>query len=299
IEIKISSFYTKVQSPVLTDLKLRFEGNIKVDKTYPRELPDLFKGSTLTLLGQYDGNGEARVILEGKIKDKTQTFEYNLNFLKDDTDSDFIPPLWASRRIGFLLDQIRLHGEDKELVDEVTQLAKKYGIVSPYTSYLIIEEERDRVSHNEIKSDDRTLGAAIPATSDFFARSEAEYSGVKEKSGKRSVQASEEFQSLNMAKSYDEVYQGKDRLNYTDAKGNEQNLTQQVKNIQGRAIYNSGKNWVDSRIQTKKYGKAIKIQFASKEYFTLLKKEPLAADFLALGQNVRFILKDTIYEIYE
>ena len=72
IEVKISNFYTKVQSPVLTDVKLIFPGSIKVSKAYPKELPDIFKGSSLTVLGSYSGNGEANVILEGKVNNKVQ-----------------------------------------------------------------------------------------------------------------------------------------------------------------------------------------------------------------------------------
>ena len=49
--------------------------------------------------------------------------------------------LWATRRVGYLLDEIRLHGENAELRDEVTVLARKYGIVTPYTAYLIVEDE--------------------------------------------------------------------------------------------------------------------------------------------------------------
>jgi hypothetical protein len=72
-----------------------------------------------------------------------------------------------------------------------------------------------------------------------------------------------------------------------------------VKNIQGRAVYNIENNWVDSQIQQKKTQKSKRIQFASSEYFDLIDKEPLSAQFLALGKNVRFVLNDTLYEIYE
>ena len=55
-----------------------------------------------------------------------------------------MPRLWATRRVGFLLDEIRLHGETSELRDETTELARKYGIVTPYTAYLILEDEERR-----------------------------------------------------------------------------------------------------------------------------------------------------------
>ncbi len=88
-------------------------------------------------------------------------------------------------------------------------------------------------------------------------------------------------------------------MNYKDNEGNEQNLTQQVRNIQGRAIYQSGKFWVDSELQKHKAKNEKRIQFNSDEYFKLLKDKPETAQFLALGQNVRFYFDNTFYEIYE
>src|SRR5262249_34076927 len=63
-------------------------------------------------------------------------------------DKDFIEHLWARRKVGYLLDQIRANGEKKELVDEVVLLAKKYGITTPYTSYLIVPDGAVPVAGN-------------------------------------------------------------------------------------------------------------------------------------------------------
>jgi hypothetical protein len=88
-------------------------------------------------------------------------------------------------------------------------------------------------------------------------------------------------------------------MSYKTSEGTISNLMQQVKNIQGRAVYQSGKFWVDSQLQNEKPENTQRIQFASKEYFKLLKEEPESGQFLALGQNVRFFLNNTFYEIYE
>ncbi|MCP4132133.1 MAG: VWA domain-containing protein [bacterium] len=299
IEIKISNFYTKVQSPVLSNLKLRFLNGIRVSKTYPRELPDLFKGSSLTILGRYRTGGTAGILLTGKVKNRVQQFRYSGKFAGYGQKNDFIPSLWAARRIGYLLDQIRLHGENKELVDEITILARKHGIVTPYTSYLILEDERRRVSRRRLREEYQTLGRMAPAASDFVRRNREEYSSLKSKSGMGSVRASKEVQSLNKAYNTRQTRQGEKRLRYKDFRGAAKNMARQVKNIQGRAVYNAGKFWIDSRLQLKKNKKAIRVRFASKKYFKLLRKEPLAAQFMALGKNVRFSVKNRVYEVYE
>ncbi|MCH7773497.1 MAG: VWA domain-containing protein [Bacteroidetes bacterium] len=295
IEIKISNFYDKVQSPVLTNLSLTFGSGIKIFQSYPKNLPDLFKGSSITVFGRYTGSGSKKITLSGTVKGEKKSFTINPEFISDNDEYDFIPQLWASRRIGFLLDQIRLNGEDKELVDEVTQLAREHGIVTPYTSYLIMEDEEIRVRRNELAEDFQTL----PRVPGLRKETEGDYDAMKQKSGDRSVTVSEEFQGLNQASNFAETKQGSGRMNYKDDNGYERNLTQQVKNIQGRAVYQSGKFWVDSELQKRKANNEKRIQFNTDEYFKLLKDKPETAHFLALGQNVRFYFDNIFYEIYE
>jgi Ca-activated chloride channel family protein len=307
IEVKVSNFYSNVQSPVLTDIRLDYGPGIRVSKTYPRDLPDLFKGSSITLMGRYKGHGDTRIVLTGKVKNRERrfTFEANEGFKSaDSADSetnDFIPPLWAARRIGYLLDQIRLHGKNRELIDEVTELARTYGIITPYTSYLIVEDERDRVRRRAMGYDDQTLAQLVKKRSKLERKAEEEYFGMDAKSGSGSVRASKELQQMNKAANYAQAKPGESRMNYTDQEGKVQNVAGQLKNIQGRAVYNTGKFWVDSYVQQQKPdNRAVqRIQFASEEYFKLLKKEPLSAQFLALGKNIRFVLNKQIYEIYE
>ena len=295
IEIKISNFYDKVQSPVLTNLSLTFGSGIKMYQSYPKNLPDLFKGSSITVFGRYTGSGSKKITLNGTLKGEKKSFAINPEFVSDNDEYDFIPQLWASRRIGFLLDQIRLNGEDKELVDEVTLLAREHGIVTPYTSYLIMEDEEIRLRGNELVEDFQTL----PHVPGLRKETEGDYDAMKQKSGDRSVTVSEEFQGLNQASNFAETKQGSGRMNYKDDNGYERNLSQQVKNVQGRAIYQSGKFWVDSELQKRKKKNEKRIQFNTDDYFKLLDDKPKTAQFLALGQNVRFYFDDTFYEIYE
>ena len=139
IEVAVSAFYTRVSSPVLTDLALELVGTRRRDY-YPQALPDLFRGSQIVQLGRLAGGEEALVRLSGMIVGAPQTFERQVVFAQGGGVA-FLPRLWATRKVGFLLDQIRLNGEDVELVDEIVALSKRYGIITPYTSFLIVEDE--------------------------------------------------------------------------------------------------------------------------------------------------------------
>jgi Ca-activated chloride channel family protein len=111
---------------------------------YPSPLPDLFRGEQLVVVGRYSGHGGSAAVIEGKVNGQTRQFSEDVKFPNSSSENDFIPKLWATRRVGYLLDEIRLHGENAELRDEVTELARKYGIVTPYTAYLIVEDEKQK-----------------------------------------------------------------------------------------------------------------------------------------------------------
>ena len=207
IEIKVSNFYDKIQSPVLSNLKLDFD-NVEVYQTYPKDLPDLFKGSNLTVFGKFKGTGNVKVTLTGKLNGQRKEFSLNDKLVNNDEMYNFIPPLWASRRIGHLLDLIRLNGENKELIDEVTALAREHGIITPYTSYLIMEDEEIRVRGGRLIDGLQSL-APRP---ELKKENEADYFRMKDKSGRGSVEVSEEFQSLNSASNFKQTQQGKERL---------------------------------------------------------------------------------------
>lgn len=300
IESAIANFYTLVRSPVLTDLVIKATPPIKLIKTYPKlgGLPDLFAGVSLSLIGRYTGSGDAAIILEGKVNNRREHFTYQVSFPSRKTHHDSIPSLWAARRIGYLLDQIRLNGHDQELVDEITELARTHGIITPYTSYLIVEDEERRVIHEELESKYQTLGNISADMQDFKEASRLEYDKMQEKTGKDGVQASEEVQSLNRAFNHRQTKQGLSRLKLTDASGRELELERRLKNVQGRAFYNDGTYWVDSQVQRMKKAKIRAIAFGGQEYFDLLKEVPQVSRFLALGQKVLFAHGGVIYEVH-
>jgi Ca-activated chloride channel family protein len=75
------------------------------------------------------------------VNGEPQTFTYADNLFRTQGGDDFIPRLWATRAIGHLLREVRLHGDNPELVQSIVNLSIRYGIITPYTSYLIEEDD--------------------------------------------------------------------------------------------------------------------------------------------------------------
>jgi len=296
IEQKVSDFYLKIAYPVLTDIEWKVDGSAKVMDVYPKKLPDLFRGESLALFGRYEGKGAGKLKLSGKMNGKEVSYSFDLDFPEEDTRNAFLPPLWGTRAVGYLLEQIRLHGESKELVDEVVRLAKKYGIITPYTSYLILEDEAMLIGQNRIREDDAIFAPRM-SVEDRSRQSREYKEAVSEQEGAGSVRASDEIQQMNQSANMADAQVAKSRMQYGEA-GN--NLAEEVVRVQGRALYRNNTTWQDGEWTdaVQNNSRVNRVQFNSTAYFRLLDEKPDAAPFLSLGQNVRFYWRGEWFEVY-
>jgi Ca-activated chloride channel family protein len=302
LEVKVSNFFTRIKEPALTNLRLEFSGGVRASKMYPVDLPDLFKGDQLVLAGRYSGSGDVEAKLTGMAAGREQTFTYKVKFEDRSSAGDFVPRLWATRRVGFLLDEIRLHGETRELRDETTELARKYGIVTPYTAYLIVEDEdRRRVpvasrSLQEMTADSAVRFDMAKAWDGFKDKKEGE-DGVANARSQNAFKYAAQAPAA-IAGGASESLRGMVAAAPPTAAGRSERVaqyTQQSKFVNGRAFYQNGKDWIDATTQS--LTKRQRVQFNSEDYYALLQKHPEAAPWLALGQNVQVALGDTVYEI--
>jgi Ca-activated chloride channel family protein len=313
LEVKVSSFFSKIKEPVLTNPTLKFTGDVHTTKLYPSPLPDLFKGEQLVLVGRYTGKGDSAVIVEGAVNGAPRKFTYEVKFAGENSDNEFIPRLWATRRVGYLLDEIRLRGENSELRDEVTELARKYSIVTPYTAYLIMEDEGHRNvsmsmrSFQDFERDSAARNEAAQSWNSFKLENSGEKALADARYGLalRSAQAPTEALHESAVESHRAlgfsagVAGTPATSSLADGKSRLVQYAQQSQFVGGKTFFQNDKQWIDSAIQRHPEAKRIRIQFGSPEYFDLIAKNEKALPWLALGQNVQFILDKTIYEVYE
>ncbi|MDT8390467.1 MAG: VIT domain-containing protein [Lentisphaeria bacterium] len=138
LELALSAFYNTIAFPVLTHVTLEPEG-FTISDLNPRPLPSLFKGGQLMITGKFTGDKTRRLTLSGEMNGVREKFSAEVT-LTSDPKAAFIPRLWAMGQVAWLQDQIRAHGADKELVAEIKHLGREYGILTEYTSFLIVEE---------------------------------------------------------------------------------------------------------------------------------------------------------------
>ena len=229
-------------------MRLEFGGGVRISKLYPAQLPDLFKGDQLVLTGRYSGSGEVEAKLTGVANGREQTFAYKVKF--NDSSNDYVARLWATRRVGFLLDEIRIHGETNELRDEATDLARRYGIVTPYTAYLIVEDEDRR----RVPMAERSMQSM---SADNSARSEVSkaWAGFKEKEGWRNavqsrsqmIQVSRSIRRLDQFRLQRSRTRVRSHAPAAQASRTASRNTRSDQIWNGRAFFQNGKQWLIRR----------------------------------------------------
>ncbi|MCU0611308.1 MAG: VIT and VWA domain-containing protein [Candidatus Eisenbacteria bacterium] len=302
IEIKVSSFYAKINEPVLTDLELVITAGIRPSKLVPGMLPDLFRGDQLVVLGRYSGTGDAAVTIKGSVNGTPRSFTHEVGFPRAAIEHAFIPRLWATRRVGFLLDQIRLNGESAELRDEVVELARKYGIVTPYTAYLIVEDEDRRGLAQAERSLPQFDAELHEATGRMYRQLPTTVAGDAAVGGAQGLDALKRAKGMSAPgiANTPMLRGGRATVASPVADRMEQAVTQkQNRYVGGRTFYQNGGQWIDANVQTETDARRVQVKIGSVEYFALLAKHPNAAQWLSVGRNVQVLLDDTVYEVID
>jgi len=281
LEVKVSNFFSKVNYPVLTDLQLDL-GGAQTDLVYPRSIPDVFRGSQVTLIGRYSNEADlnsVRLRLSGKAGGTTRTYTYtNLSFPLRTDANDYLPRLWATRRVGWLMEQVRSNGEQKELRDEIVDLGTRYGIVTPYTSYLALED--GSVSQNNFVVRPMN-GRAVTGHG---------LGGLSAPSSAPKVVAQTGAEAVQLSKMQREQ---QDVLNFK----NDGVRTDAVRRVEGRTFYLIDGVWTDSEFKAEAKLPETVLVFGSDEYFALLKQNPKLASYFSLGERVVVVFDGRVYRV--
>ena len=282
IEVKVSNFFAKISHPVLTDLRLDIAG-VQTDLFYPRMLPDIFKGTQLTIIGRYRNPVEmnhVRLGLTGNSRGASRNLSYNnLNFPLREEANDFLPRLWATRRVGWLIEQIRLNGEQRELKDEIVDLGTRYGIVTPYTSYLALEPD-EGAPITGLRRDNRGFaagrtGAAPPPPAPTAADMNAT-------TGQFAVTLSKQARAKQEVVRVEELP-----------------ASSVMRSAGRKTFYLRDEVWTDSEFKAGTALPETVVKFGSEQYFALLKQKPQLASFFSLGEQVVVVFEGRVYKVIQ
>jgi Ca-activated chloride channel family protein len=138
VEVAVGTLLGQIRNPALVNLRVVSAPVTLVD-AYPAQLPDLFYGEEMVVFGRYHGAGSGDVVIEGERNGRRERFTARGEFTSSESDNAFVPPLWASRKVGELTRTARLEGATPALIEEIRQLGLRYGLLTEYTSFLVLE----------------------------------------------------------------------------------------------------------------------------------------------------------------
>jgi len=324
IEVRTGALFTKLSHPVMSDVRIDCDG-IDAFDVFPRDTPDLFKGSRLLLTGRYKATGSHAIRLTGTVNGEQKTYVYEASLPKTRLENDFLATLWAQRKVAVLLDNLRLNGHSDELVQEIRRIGGEHGIITPYTSHLILEEGQAVARHRlgwkvsrrpnlEQALTDRIQapGAAAPATQDRVRKellrsgeidevaAEAQISSLAKRVKDSRKAAKLRLQGFSGERGRAAVGNsaGLSRLSQSVAitKGDSAaNLV--TKNIQGHTFHLVQGVWIDRAFTAAMKDKIHKVKPFSDEYFKLTKRHPELARILAFSTRILVVIDGKAIEI--
>jgi Ca-activated chloride channel homolog len=305
LEVPVSRFFDKVSRPAMTGLKLDMPG-AGINDVYPAEMPDLFHGQQLTVFGRYKKAGATAIRLSGTLDGKPVEFTYEKTLPESEPKNEFVEKLWGTRKIAYLLDEIRRNGEKGELKDEVVKLARKYGVVTPYTSYLVVEDEKMLQDQRPVASprrqqppppwasgSSRAAGGIrndgapserkmATAAEPYYGEPASAVAGVapvalSAESGREAVAAAQAIRTLK------------------DVAKVEDNTLSSVRSAAGKTFRLENGIWVDAEIALSE-APALKIKLMSDAYFAAIRLNPVLKDILSIGDQIRVKLNGSVIE---
>lgn len=150
VEVKVSQVFRRLDGPVMEAPTLAASGtaDARIRELQPGTLMDVFEGDQVVVLGRYVGDRPFRLELAGHSFGRERKFSINVDPAAGGMKSSFVPRLWATRKIGALIEAVRQAGADggnandprtRELVDEIVRLSTKFGVLTEYTAFLAVE----------------------------------------------------------------------------------------------------------------------------------------------------------------
>jgi Ca-activated chloride channel family protein len=308
IELKVDALCQKLAQPALTDVEVRWTGLDSFD-VHPNRTRDLFCGEMLQVVGRYRKGGKHTVVVRGTHNGAVREFTFPVEFPAASEQNSFVQTLWARQHVGTLLDAIRRNGMKQELVDEVRRLATRYGIVTPYTSQLIVEEGMRLgapvTALRGLSTQPAAPGPSGPATGGVRGPTTGGYYGGRGGDGAASAPAapsalpaeSKSLQDLGKSRSGAEAVEESlatgsddsylDRSRRKDGK-DEQAKKALVRQAAGRTFLPIGDDLVEQGLPADWAKQAVVIEAFSKDYFELLRLNPQLRTVLALGDRIVF-----------
>ena len=267
VERAVELLATRLRQPLLTDVRVSIDGDVRLSRMYPSGSLDVFAGQDLVVLARYEGSGPASVVVTGRAGGRQVRWSSQRNFPREERDNAFVPRLWATQRIGWLAAEKRRSGGSSEIDDEIRRLGERFGIPTEFTSYLVVEPGMVATGRGDVRQLRRERGAV-----GNIAGGTASPPPTAASAPTIQFEAARAAAEQRSAKS----------LAAADAA--ESSVSADLRRAGTRMFQRDGDRWVDARMKPEL--PVYKVKAYSRSYFALLDKLPELKDAFAVSDRV-------------
>jgi Ca-activated chloride channel family protein len=312
IEASVSQLYRRIGAPVMVDatLAIDVEGLQTADgpavtRVYPHGKFDLFAGDQAVIVGRYRTSGHAKATIAGKVGGQQQSFDFPADLVEhsDDDTNSFVAKLWATRRVGEIIDELDLKGKNDELIKELVELATQHGILTPYTSFLADETSESNSAGATQLSAVQQAGRALGRLED--AAGEGGFKQREAKSAYRLADrpAAAPLSAGSVGGPADEAQlmenlaatAGRGATYYDDA-ADKHVVAKNVITVGRKTFFRHGDQWIDSSVTDEEAKHAKRIERFSDDYFAMADRHgQYVAQYLAIEDPVVVKVDGEVY----
>ena len=135
----VGEIVTRIHSAQLAKISIDWNG-LDVCDTFPRRIPELWAGRPVVVYGRYYVGGQATITVSGTAEGQPVSMPLPIVLpMEAKPEHAVLNKIWARRKIEDLSEQM-YYGDDPAIIEEITNLALEYRLMSQYTSFVAIDE---------------------------------------------------------------------------------------------------------------------------------------------------------------
>jgi Ca-activated chloride channel family protein len=269
VERMVGVVANRLVDPVLTDVRVRVEGDVRLSRMLPSQPSDVFSDRDLVVFARYSGHGSGRITVEGNRRGAPVRWTSTVDFPERERQNPFVARLWAAQRVGFLSAEKRKSGGTSEVDEEIRMLGERYGIPTELTSYLVVEPRMTFARRDAMGAP----VAAAPAPQPVDVRTQ-QFEAAKAASAQRAAS------SLVVL----------DSIRTTGMQLANREVAAATRRVDSRTFVLRDSIWMDQRYRSGM--STTKIKPFTKAYFDLVSALPELRAVFALGNRVIVVGRD-------
>jgi len=145
VKEKMQALFSKINNPSMRDITIE-DAQGRPLEIFPKPIPDLYQGEPLlaSIRKDYETN---TLIIKGTYNKQPWQQSVSFNHGKNHKG---IANIWARKKIEALLDQERTEGKNDISKQNILNVALRHQLMSPYTSFVAVEEIISRPSEQKL-----------------------------------------------------------------------------------------------------------------------------------------------------